>query len=99
VLLLRRAAPDDHAGEWSLPGGKIRDDETPQQAAIREVWEEYQYRAGHAGRWHTRRVKEGVDAVTFIYDCEDEWTPKLNKEHDNFVWLTPAEALKEKATP
>ena len=31
-----------HAGEewWCLPGGRIEVDETPEQAALRELWEE-----------------------------------------------------------
>ena len=31
-----------HAGEewWCLPGGRIEEDETPEQAALRELWEE-----------------------------------------------------------
>lgn len=41
ILLLRRSAAEaDAAGLWSIPGGKIEADETPAQAAAREVKEE-----------------------------------------------------------
>jgi 8-oxo-dGTP pyrophosphatase MutT (NUDIX family) len=93
VLLLQRAKAEDHGGEWSLPGGKIRANESAEQAAIREVYEECAYRCGHVGKLHTRRVKDGVDALTFLPDCEEEWQPKLNKEHLNFLWLDPQDAL------
>jgi 8-oxo-dGTP pyrophosphatase MutT (NUDIX family) len=41
LLLTRRAAAmRAHAGQWALPGGRIDDCETPEQAALRELAEE-----------------------------------------------------------
>jgi mutator protein MutT len=41
LLLTRRAAGlSSHAGQWAMPGGRIDDGETPQQAALRELVEE-----------------------------------------------------------
>ncbi|MDP1648433.1 MAG: CoA pyrophosphatase [Rubrivivax sp.] len=41
LLLTRRAASlRSHAGQWALPGGRIDVDETPEQAALRELAEE-----------------------------------------------------------
>ena len=40
ILLTRRKANTVYGGYWELPGGKIENDETPEQAAIREVREE-----------------------------------------------------------
>lgn len=39
LLLVRRARPPA-AGRWSLPGGRVDDGETPEQALAREVSEE-----------------------------------------------------------
>lgn len=40
-LLCRRAAKmNRHAGQWALPGGKLDDNETPIEAALRELHEE-----------------------------------------------------------
>ena len=36
VLMLRRSAGEDHAGQWSLPGGKVKDGESAANAAVRE---------------------------------------------------------------
>jgi mutator protein MutT len=41
LLLTRRASTlSAHAGQWALPGGRIDDGETPEQAALRELFEE-----------------------------------------------------------
>lgn len=41
LLLTRRAEHlRHHAGQWALPGGRIDDGETPEQAALRELAEE-----------------------------------------------------------
>ena len=40
ALFLRRGNGADHPNEWCCPGGKIEDGETPEQAAIRETFEE-----------------------------------------------------------
>jgi len=41
LLLTRRADRlRQHAGQWALPGGRIDGDETPEQAALRELAEE-----------------------------------------------------------
>ena len=40
VLTVRHGALRDHAGQVSLPGGSLDGDETPEQAARREAWEE-----------------------------------------------------------
>ncbi|MES2099228.1 MAG: CoA pyrophosphatase, partial [Pseudomonadota bacterium] len=41
LILTRRAETlRDHAGQWALPGGRIEPFETPEQAALRELFEE-----------------------------------------------------------
>jgi 8-oxo-dGTP pyrophosphatase MutT (NUDIX family) len=41
MLLTRRAnGLNSHAGQWALPGGRIDDGESPEQAALRELAEE-----------------------------------------------------------
>jgi mutator protein MutT len=41
LLLTRRAAAmRQHAGQWALPGGRIDEGETPEEAALRELQEE-----------------------------------------------------------
>ena len=41
LLLTRRATTlRSHAGQWAMPGGRLDDGETPEQAALREMAEE-----------------------------------------------------------
>jgi len=39
-LLLIQRGHDPHRGLWSLPGGRVEPDESPEQALVREVREE-----------------------------------------------------------
>jgi 8-oxo-dGTP pyrophosphatase MutT (NUDIX family) len=95
VLLLRRSKGEDHPGEWGLPGGKKKDGESAEKTAIRETLEETGWNPGYAGRFHTRRVKDGVDATTYLRDVDAEFVPRLNREHDAWQWVNPQEALDE----
>jgi 8-oxo-dGTP diphosphatase len=40
VLVGQRRKGDRHSLKWEFPGGKVEHGETPQQALIRELWEE-----------------------------------------------------------
>jgi hypothetical protein len=55
--------------------------------------EETGFRSGHVGKLLCRRVQNDVDFTTFVYDCDDEFVPKFNHEHDSFVWVNPDHAL------
>jgi len=41
ILIAQRGEQDTLAGKWEFPGGKIEDNETPQQCLIREMKEEF----------------------------------------------------------
>jgi 8-oxo-dGTP pyrophosphatase MutT (NUDIX family) len=90
VLLLRRAhGTGDHAGAWSFPGGHIEGTETPVEAARREAIEEVgEHPDGDLIPW-TRRVKDGCDFTTFMQKVPERFEPRLNEEHDAFIWVLP----------
>ncbi len=74
VLLIRRGTPP-RKGEWSLPGGRMEADETPAQAALRELTEETGVTARLLG------LIEIVDAVIgeperlfLLHDYAAVWT-------------------------
>jgi len=41
ILIAQRGETDDLAGKWEFPGGKIENNESPQQCLIRELQEEF----------------------------------------------------------
>jgi len=97
VLLVRRSAEGDHAGEWGTPGGKIEPGETPAQAAIREAAEEVGADPKLSGdparlRQWTRRQADGVDWTAFLVPVAEPFEPRLNGEHDAAQWAYPSEA-------
>lgn len=97
ALLLHRT---DGQG-WAFPGGGIEDGETAEQAARRELKEETGLDYGGELTVWTRRAKNGVDFTTFlgslagVTDAQtpEEFSPKLNEEHDAFAWQEPDAAL------
>jgi 8-oxo-dGTP pyrophosphatase MutT (NUDIX family) len=94
ILMMRRV--DD--GTWAFPAGHANDGELPEQTAVRETWEETGYRTVGPVRRLMQRIRDGVDAVTFINDCAQEFAPTLNHEHDAWMWVEPQAAMAESET-
>ena len=46
ILTRRSARLRDHAGQWALPGGRIESGESPEAAALRELFEEVELSLG-----------------------------------------------------
>jgi len=95
VLLVRRSDTGDHAGEWSLPGGKIEEGETPEDAAVRECQEELGTCPEGAKDLFARRNDGKVDYFTFIQRLDKPFRPILNDEHDGFQWTPIGEWPKD----
>lgn len=88
VLLLHRT---DGLG-WAWPGGGVEDGETYQQAARRECMEEMGY--AYSGPLAVLDTQTGaVRYVTFEAHLFERFTPTLNDEHDDFMWVLPEIAL------
>jgi 8-oxo-dGTP diphosphatase len=66
-LLLIRRGHDPHAGLWSLPGGRVEDGETLEQAVRREVLEE----TGLSVRPGAVVGRMRIPATSVVYDVVD----------------------------
>ncbi len=86
ILLLQRGEEGDHVGEWAIPGGKIEDGETAEQAAVRECAEEIGACPAGARSELTRLQGDGVDYTTFVQHLSAPFDPVLNGEHVAAVW-------------
>ncbi len=96
LLLLQRAPHERHAGAWGSPGGKIERDETAENAARRELFEEAGIVAPELplefyGTYYIR-----VGQADFIYHLFKVSLASLSEiqlsdEHCNYMWATPEE--------
>ena len=84
---------------WEIPGGKIDENETPQEAAIRECFEETGIRCRHLKPLLSyNQTLEGVNSFTHLFftsnfDDNNNFTPDL-KEVESIQWVPLEESLK-----
>lgn len=93
ILLVRRAH-DPGKGRYSLPGGRVEFGESLHDALRREIDEETGLRVeiiGLAG-WREVLPAAGGGGHYVVMSFAARWSagePRLNSEHDDFVWRDP----------
>ena len=88
LFLLRSKKGGDAGGTWAFPGGGVEEGETHPQAVARECSEEIGYTPDVADLTHAHTGSNGYQ--TFASDAEDEFEPKLNHEHNAYLWADPS---------
>jgi len=87
LLLTRRASGlRSHAGQWALPGGRMDEGETPEQAALRELREEISLRPGPSavlGRLDDYATRSGylITPVVVWLDAAQDVRPNPQEVH------------------
>lgn len=84
VLMLLRGPDGDHPGTWCFPAGSIDPGETPQAAAVRELYEETRCWNAPNNKL-TTPVWDKDGFVLFLY-LGSKFGPIINAESDDFVW-------------
>jgi 8-oxo-dGTP pyrophosphatase MutT (NUDIX family) len=99
ALFLKRDHKSDHPGEWCLPGGKLKKNELPEDAATREAKEEIGFLPEGVLVEHTRTQADNVDYTTFRQHVQEEFHPTptdIYEEHSGYAWApvgSPPEPL------
>ncbi|CNF49357.1 NUDIX hydrolase [Mycobacterium tuberculosis] len=86
VIMIRRAYQGRNAGQWGLPGGRLEDGETPEEAALRELHEEIGLAAGTAdvlGRLDDFPASSGfaITPVVVVLDEPGPLVPNPDEVH------------------
>ena len=72
---------------WSIPAGGAKIDETSEETAIRELFEETEIEASNL---NLQTIVESVDEIFYFYhkEIEEKIKPKLNWEHTGWGYYT-----------
>ena len=92
VLLARRPEGKSMAGLWEFPGGKVRADETPEHALIRELREELGIDVSEACLapfTFTSHAYREFHLLMPLYVCR-QWNGVIaRREHSDLAWVRP----------
>ncbi|NTV23421.1 MAG: NUDIX hydrolase [Nanoarchaeota archaeon] len=97
-LLLKRSPKDSHGKKWGLPAGSVDEGENEYEAILREISEESGIHVNKEdiayNGWHYVRQKIDFFYHTFITSLGRLPEVRLSREHTDYRWVTPEEALK-----
>ncbi len=92
VLINKRPEGKDYAGYWEFPGGKVEENETPEDAIIRELKEEINIdvsAACLAPLSFTEKNYEKYYVVVLLYVCR-KWEGHMKPmENQQIEWVYP----------
>lgn len=104
ILLLQRADEARSAGAWEIVHGRVEPDESPVDAALREVREETGLELARlytvrAHQFYVAPADQVHLAVAFCGFVEGPGLVRLGPEHRDAAWVAAAEAARRCAWP
>lgn len=105
ILLLHRAKGKTEGGKWCVPGGKINPDETALEAIVREIAEETGIVIAASLIRHVQKIYVSYPDYDFPYHIfhtivtERPAVHVKAKEHQDFQWVAPKEAIQLPLVP
>ncbi|MFZ0565883.1 MAG: NUDIX hydrolase [Chlamydiales bacterium] len=93
VLFLKQGTEKVGAGAWGVPGGKLEKDETPEEAALRELFEETAIRLEKPMRLQPLGClyvqSLSLDFIFYLFEVKLKSIPKvlLSEEHQSYRWV------------
>ncbi len=91
-MLLTRRGSGEHAGRWELPGGKLEEDESAQEACLREIKEELDLNIAIKSKLTVLEYDYPsfhLSMDIFLCSLHDADTLSLSV-HDSFAWADAA---------
>jgi len=89
-LLMKRSEDRDlMPGKWEFPGGGVREDESPREAALRELEEETGFKAKIIRTGEPEQIQaagEEVKIHPFLVSTTEKEI-NLSREHTEYRWL------------
>jgi 8-oxo-dGTP diphosphatase len=92
TLMVHRVkkANDMHAGKWNGLGGKLEPGETPEECAVREIYEESGLRVRHLrlkGLLTFPHFAKDEDWYAFIFVCEEFEGELIDSPEGDLQWI------------
>ncbi len=101
ILLLQRNPEKANGSKWGVPAGKMDKGESVIETAIREIYEETGIRLIENNLKPVKSVflRDGsFDLEWHAFSVKFQEKPDVkieDKEHQNFIWITPEKAISE----
>ena len=100
IFLCRRKSHKQLGGYWEFPGGKLENNEKPEDALKRELNEELEMTVDNLEYFETVIHKyENFKIELIAYKCELIKTSYTLKDHDKFEWIKRSELINKKLAP